>query len=118
MMKNVFVINDSGHDFSEAEKFGKLIFLTEGHVQSFDTNKNFRSIIHKMKDVKEGDYILITSLASLNCIVGWIIGSLNLTLNILIYKNGKYLKRRIIPKLLYQMRKELKDDNRPQQRNS
>lgn len=99
-MPKVFIINDSGHDYTEAKKFGELVFLTTGTVASYDANKNYRQIVDKLKQAKQEDFILITSLASLNCIVGWIIGHLNLPLNMLLFKDGKYLKRRLTPRMI------------------
>lgn len=94
--KKVFIINNSSHDFSKASKFGELIYLTEGKVDSYNTNKNYRDMFESLKQAREGDYILVTSLASLNIIAGWIMGSLGLNLNLLIFKDGKYLERRMI----------------------
>lgn len=99
-MSKVFVINDCGHDYSEAKRFGELVYLTKGQVPSFNTNKNYRTLLNKMKSASDGDYILVTSLASLNCIAGWIIGHLGLSLNLLLFKDGRYLKRRLVPKLI------------------
>lgn len=99
-MPKVFVINNSGHDYSKAKRFGELVFLTEGKVDGYAINKNYRELADKLKDVREGDYILVTSLASLNCITGWIIGQLNLPLNLLIFKEDKYLKRKLTPSII------------------
>lgn len=101
-MNKVFIINNSGHDYSKAEKYGKLVYLTKGQVASYAANKSYREIADKMKDVTANDYILVTSLASLNCIAGWIIGYLRLPLNLLLYKDGKYIVRKMLPTLIYE----------------
>jgi hypothetical protein len=95
----VFVINDSGHDFSGAKSYGKLVFLSKGKVASLPINKYYRHFADKMKDITEHDYILITSLASLNCVAGWVVGSKGLPLNLLLYKDGKYTVRTLKDKL-------------------
>lgn len=99
-MSKVYIINDSGHDYSQAKEKGDLVYLTKGRVASYDTNKNFRNIIDSLKNVTEDDYILVTSLASLNIIVGWIIGYKRIPLNLLIFKDNKYLERRLVPTLI------------------
>jgi len=96
----VYIINDSGHDYSDATKFGDLVFLSRGKVDSFAVNKNYRELADKMVGAKNGDYILVTSLASLNCIAGWIVGYLQLDLRLLLFKDGEYLERTIKPSLI------------------
>ena len=99
-MSKVYIINKSGHDYSKAEKFGTLIYLTEGEQDPDESNQHFRQFVNKMKDAKEGDYILITSLASMNAIAGWIFGTLGLNLNMLIFKGGRYEIKKLVPDLL------------------
>jgi len=89
----VYVINKSGHDFNKAKAFGRLIFLTEGKVASLPVNKYYRIFAEKMKDITEHDYILITGFASLNLVAGWVVGSKQLPLRLLLYKDGKYVER-------------------------
>ena len=113
-MPKVFIINDSGHDYSEAKKYGELVYLTKGKVASYATTQHYRNFSEKMKDAKPEDYILITSLASMNCIAGWIIGTLGFPLNLLIYKDDRYVVRRILPRLVepsyYTTDKEKKEE--------
>jgi hypothetical protein len=96
----VFIINNSGHDFSQAEDFGELVFLTSGAVDSSKSNLHYRELAAKMSEAKEGDYILVTSLASINAIAGWIMGRLGLNLRLLIYSNNKYVVKTIYNNLL------------------
>jgi len=53
-----------------------------------------------MKDATPDDYILVTSLASMNVIAGWIIGTLGFPLNLLLFKEDTYVVRRIMPRLI------------------
>ena len=96
----VYVINNSGHDYSEAEQFGDLVYLTTGEVSAYKTNLHYRMLAEKMKDAQEGDFILVTGLASINAVAGWIIGSLGVNLRLLLFKNGYYLQRCLLPTLL------------------
>jgi hypothetical protein len=99
-MPKVYIINDSGHDYSEAKQFGTLVFLTKGKVASYATTQHYRVFAEKMKDAGPNDFILVTSLASMNCIAGWIMGTLGFPLNLLLFKDDKYVVRRIVPRLV------------------
>lgn len=96
----VWVLNESGHDYSQAEEFGTLRFLTKGKVDSFASNKYYRIYAEALKDMQDGDYVLLTGLASMNLILGWIIGHKQLRLRILLYKNRKYVVRELMPNLI------------------
>ncbi len=103
IMPSVYIINKSGHDYSSARKYGKLVYLTEGLIVPDKITLHYRILAEKMRGAKPGDYILVTSIASINCIAGWIIGTLGFPLNLLIYNNKhrKYLEWKIFPELTF-----------------
>lgn len=111
-MPKVYVINDSGHDYAEAEKFGELVYLTEGKVASYATTQHYRVFVEKMKDATPNDYILVTSLASMNAIAGWIMGTLGFPLNLLLFKDNTYVVRRLMPRLIEPRTKKLQTTRR------
>ena len=93
-MAKVFVINRSAKDFSKAEKYGELIFLTEGHRKVFNVANDYRELIEKLKDATPDDYILLTGLRSTNAVAAWILGRLGLPLRLLIFdRRGWYVPR-------------------------
>jgi len=58
--KTVWIINEGGHDYSEAEKFGNLIPVTVGAINPFNPDRimiNVRSIFEL---AKVDDWILIS----------------------------------------------------------
>jgi hypothetical protein len=91
----VFIINRSAHNFSEAEKYGTLVFLTEGLIDADNLNLQTRMLWKGLSTFKEGDYILLTGLASSNLLVGYILGTLKKDLNILLYVKDKYVIHRL-----------------------
>lgn len=92
----IFVINKGGHDYSDAQRYGDLVYLTEGPLHNpFGVANFYRHVAGKMKDMSSDDYILITSLNSLCALAGWIVGRLGHPLNLLLFKDGKYIPRRI-----------------------
>ena len=69
-------------------------------MASYASTQHYRVFAEKMKEAGPEDYILVTSLGSMNCIAGWIVGTLGFPLNMLLFKEGRYVVRRIMPRLL------------------
>jgi hypothetical protein len=92
-MRKVFVVNKSSHDFSNAEKFGKLVFMTEGRINRYATNDMSRIFQDFMKDSNEHDYILPCSLNVMNSLASAVFASIHKRLNLLLFKQGDYIER-------------------------
>ena len=92
-MAKVFIVNKSAHDFSGAKKFGKLVFMTEGKMNRFNTNDMIRKFTEAMKNSKKHDYILLCSLNVMNAIACSVFARKHGTLNLLLYKDGEYVER-------------------------
>ena len=95
-MSKVFVVNKSAHDFSEAEKYGELVFVTKGRLNRFNVNDMHRQAMEVLKQSEKGDYIVPCSLNILNSIVCSSFAVLHGRLNILLFKQGSYLERNIV----------------------
>lgn len=106
-ISTVFICNQSGHDFSPSEKYGKAFYVTKGLINRFSVNYMARAWALALKDSKPTDYVLVTSLTILTCIGCAIFGYLHGSLNLLIYRNSKYISRSICFKHLFE---SLKDD--------
>jgi len=89
----VFIPNKGAHDFSDAERYGELVFLTHGTVKRYSTGTLYRSLIDGLKDAKISDYLLISSLAILNAISSAILARKFGRVNYLLFCDGRYLKR-------------------------
>src|SRR6056297_2497038 len=83
-MPTVYVINRSVHDFSKAEKFGQLVYLSNGAINKYATSKMARKFEEMLQDSAEEDYILITSLTVMNIIACSIFVCIHKKLNLLI----------------------------------
>lgn len=92
-MKKVFVVNKSSHDFSAAENFGEIIFLSEGSINRYATSSMVRQFGEIMADSNEHDYIVPCSLNVMNSIACAIFARKHGKLNLLLYQNGKYIER-------------------------
>lgn len=96
-MPIVYVINKAAHDFSQAERFGELCYLTDKPVNRYATNKMFRTFADVMELSGPEDYILVTSLSVMNIIAAAIFVQKHKKLNLLIHKTetNTYVERRL-----------------------
>jgi hypothetical protein len=91
--RKVYVVNRSSHNYDEAKNFGKLIFMSEGRMNRFATNDMIRKFTESMENSDPEDYILLCSLNVMNTLAGSIFAHKHGTLNLLLFKEGKYLER-------------------------
>ncbi len=89
----VFVVNKSAHDFSAAEKFGKLVYLSKGSVNRYATNTMFRLFNEAMENSCDTDHIVLCSLNVMNSIACAIFARKHGKLNLLLFKSGNYIER-------------------------
>lgn len=92
-MTNVYVVNKSSHDFSPAEEYGELVFLSSGPMNRYSTNNMAREFGEIMKDSSPGDYIVPCSLNVMNAIACAIFAHKHGTLNLLLFRRGEYIER-------------------------
>lgn len=92
--RKVFIVNRSTHDFSAAEKFGTLVFLSDGPMNRFATNTMFRIFEDGLRESSCNDYIVPCSLNVMNSIVCAIFAHRHGRLNLLLWKDdGTYIVR-------------------------
>ena len=94
-MPKVFIPNKSAHDFSQAEKWGELVFLSDGYLNKYAVNEVYRIFAPILEESSPNDYILLTSLTVVCCIAVAIMSAIHGIVNLLIYKDGKYVVRTI-----------------------
>lgn len=91
--RKVFIVNRSSHDFTPADQFGEVRFLSSGSMNRYATNSMIRSFTEAMKDSEAGDYIVPCSLNVMNSIACAIFAHKHGRLNLLLYKDGVYIER-------------------------
>lgn len=91
----VYVPNKGPHDYSSAEKYGRLEFCTFGSIDRFDVAEMYRELEDAMRDSREDDYILLTSLASLCAVACSIFVAKHQKLNLLIHGGKEYVLREL-----------------------
>ena len=92
----VFITNKSAHDFSAAERYGDLVFITSGMVKRYATNNMHRVASDVLKDSKPTDYIVPCSLPTLNLIVCSVFAVMHGRLNLLLYSTKGYVERTVM----------------------
>jgi hypothetical protein len=96
MNPTVFIVNKSAHDFSAAEEFGDVVFLSEGPMNRYACNSMYRNFTHLMEDSSETDYIVPCSLNVMNSIACAIFAHRHGRLNLLLFKSGQYIERNLV----------------------
>jgi len=96
-MPSVFVVNKGGHNFEAASRYGRIVYITEGLIKPFAVDKIYREIAAKLKHSEPDDYILITGLTVINSIAcSYFSVKHNGRLNILLYRNNRYIARTLM----------------------
>jgi len=101
-VNKVFIVNRGGHNHTDAKRFGKLVFLSEGEVNRYATNVMYRAFVEKLRKSKPTDYILITGLSVMSSLACSIFSRIHGQLNLLLYQNpspgenGHYVERTIL----------------------
>lgn len=92
-MPRVFVVNQSGHDFNPAKKFGELTFLSRGQINRYSVNEMYRRFSPILDRSEPGDYILCTALTQMNMVATAIFARKHGRVNLLIHKGQGYVAR-------------------------
>lgn len=95
-MPKVYIVNKGGHDYSAAERFGELQYITEGTLAKYDVGQMFRECNKALSDSDPDDYIMLTSLTTLCSVACAIFAYKHGRLNLLIFKDDDYVARRIV----------------------
>jgi hypothetical protein len=94
-MRKVYVVNKSGHDFTPAIEYGELVYLSEGSMNRYKVASMYRTFVDVMQDSHPDDYILLTGLSSMSAIACSIFAYKHGKLNLLLFKDGRYIERRL-----------------------
>ena len=96
-MAKVYVVNNANHDYSKAEQYGELMYVTRGKLPIFKTS-TVRAMLEKglVKFTKD-DYLLISGPAIVNIIAATILYNKFDTVKFLVFdaKQQDYVVRHI-----------------------
>lgn len=73
MAGKVYVTNYAGHDYSVAEKFGKLVFVTRGYISFQSLDRVKYAVSEGIKGSEPEDYLLLsgTSIICVLAAIAW-----------------------------------------------
>jgi hypothetical protein len=64
----VWVANFGGHNYSTAEEFGELNFLTRGYVSLGSLDRLFYDVAQSINKTHREDYLLLSGLLAINAV--------------------------------------------------
>ncbi len=115
-MPTIYIVNQGGHDFSSAEDWGSPItFLSKGSISPFQTNNMYREFAEILNESKSDDYIVPCGLPTMSLIACAIFSLKHGRLNLLLFRNGKYIERRIDIGSLIDVMHDLTNKNREEE---
>jgi hypothetical protein len=92
----VYIPNKGSHDYSDAERFGDLRFLTSGSLSRYNTERMYRLIAEGLQGAEETDYLLISSLAILNALTSAVFSRKFGRVNYLLFRDGEYIEKTVM----------------------
>ena len=96
MKRRVYIVNNGGHNYDDAARFGEIVFCTDSVMRKDDTAQMYRELNNVLRESEPHDYILISSLATLCSIATGIMAAQHGEVHLLLYKDGQYVERDII----------------------
>ena len=91
----VYITNRGCHDYSAAEIYGELVFMTDGIINRYAIGETYRVFENYLKSSHSEDYLLVSGMPIMLVVAAGILSAKHNCLNLLMYKDGKYLKRNI-----------------------
>jgi hypothetical protein len=96
MTRKVFIVNNGGHDYSDAQRFGELVFCTENVIRKDDVSQMYRELNAALDEAQADDFLLVSSLTSLCMVASAILADRFGELHLLLFKDGQYVERDLI----------------------
>lgn len=96
-MAKVFIINDGGHDYSDAQRFGEIVFCSKGVLKKDDAAMMYRELRSCFEEhATAGDYILVSGLNTMCMVAAALFADMFGELHLLIFHGGQYVARDLV----------------------
>lgn len=92
-MRRVFILNEGTHDYSDAERFGELVYCTSGLLPKNDINRLFLELDKVLADSQPEDLLLLTGPASLCSVASAIMAAQHGEVHYLTFHDGQYYEK-------------------------
>jgi hypothetical protein len=96
MTRKVYVLSDGGHDYTDAERFGELVFLNIPRHARWDVARLYEELQEGLKDATSDDLFIVSHLASHCCVATALLVEWFGKVNFLIYRKDKYEEHRLV----------------------
>lgn len=94
--RKVYVLAKGGHDYSDAERFGKLVFLNVPSYAKWDIARLYGELQEGFMDATPDDLILVSYMPSHCAVATAIFIEWFGRVNFLIYRKDKYEEHKLI----------------------
>lgn len=91
--RKVFIVNKGGHDYTAAEQYGDLVFLSEGSVDKLAVGHMYRLMAEHLDSSSSEDYILLCGLPTMQAVATGMFAFKHKRLNLLLFWSGEYQER-------------------------
>ena len=100
-MARVYVINDSGHDFKPAEKFGTIEIVSTGAVDKFGITEMLRTFQPSLDASVADDFVVLSGPTVMSSVLCSAFAAKHGRLNLLLWKADRkrgdhYVLRRLV----------------------
>ncbi len=89
--RRVFILNDGGHDYSDAAAFGEIVICSTGVLLRNDISYMYRLLNPFLDEADRNDIIVVNGLASLVGVASAIMAANHGEVHFLVFVNGKYV---------------------------
>ena len=96
MTRKVYIVNKSNHDFSAAEPFGELVFMSEGAFNRYEVNNMLRTFSEALRDSAAEDFLLPCALSTMNMLAAVAFALKHRRLNLLLFRQGDYVEKNLV----------------------
>lgn len=94
--RKVYILADGGHDYSDATRFGDLVFLKIPTFAKWDIARLHDELAEGLKDATEDDLLVISHLTSHCCVATALMVEWFGRVNFLIFRKDKYEEKNLI----------------------
>lgn len=94
-MRKVYVPNNWRHTATDAEKFGQIVYLTEGPVKRTQVRQMMAQVQEGLEGSEPHDLLAIGALSVLSSLAAAAFAAKHGRLNLLLWDAGRYVQRNV-----------------------
>ena len=96
-MAKVYIVNNTNHDYSKAERYGRLVDVTKGKLPIFKTSTVRAMLKEGLVEFTKDDYLLVSGPAIVNVMAATVLHNKFDTIKFLVFdaKQQDYVVRHL-----------------------